>query len=85
MSSLKLLGRPHDFDRERRRFWIIQEAVRHSEPVVAFGRDDELIETDAYSKLSGFYGPRGLMAILVMHLRSHKVHGSPETILSLVY
>ena len=72
-------------DREQRRYWIIQEAVRHSEPVVAFGRDDELAETDAYSKFSGFYGPSGLMAILVMHLRSHKVHGSAETILSLVY
>jgi hypothetical protein len=72
-------------DRERQRYWILQEAVRHSEPVVALGRDGELIETDAYSKISGFYGPNGLMAIWVMHLRSHKVHGSDETILSLVY
>jgi len=72
-------------DRERRRSWIIQEAVRHSEPVVALGRDDARLENDAYLKLSGFYGPNGLMAILVMHLRSHKVHGSAETILSLVY
>ena len=72
-------------DGERQRFWIIQEAIRHAEPVVALGRDGELIETDAYSKISGFYGPNGLMAIWVMHLRSHKVHGSADTILSLVY
>lgn len=72
-------------DRERQRYWIIQKAVRHSEPAVAFGRDGELIETDAYSKLSGFYGPSGLMAIWVMQRRSHKVHGSAETILSLAH
>ena len=72
-------------DREHGRYWILQEAVRHPEPVVAFGRDGELLETDAYSKLSGFYGPDGLLAIWVMSLRSHKVHGSEDTILSLVY
>ena len=57
----------------------------HREPAVAFDRDGEVVETDAYSKLSGFYGPDGLMAIWVMQLRSHKVHGSADTILSLVY
>lgn len=72
-------------DRERGRCWIIQEAIRHSEPIVAFGRDSELVETDAYSKISSFYGPDGLMAVWAMHLRSHKVHGSDNTILSLVY
>ena len=72
-------------DHARGRPWVLQEAVRHSEPAVAFGRDGELLETDAYSKLSGFYGPDGLMAICVMQLRSHKVHGSEDTILSLVY
>jgi hypothetical protein len=72
-------------DREHGRYWIIQESIRQSEPVVALERNDELTETDAYSKLSGFYGPDGLMAILVMHLRSHKVHGTAESILSLVY
>jgi hypothetical protein len=72
-------------DRERHRYWILQESVRHSEPVVALERTGERLEIDAYSKISGFYGPNGLMAIWVMHRRSHKVHGSAETVLSLVY
>ena len=72
-------------DRQRRRYWILQESVRHAESVVAFGRDQETIESVAYAKFSGFYGPSGLMAIMVMHLRSHKVHGTADTILSLVY
>lgn len=72
-------------DRQRGRTWILQEDFRHSEPVAALGRDGRSIETDAYSKLSGFYGPAGLMAILVMHLRSHKVHGTAETVLGLVH
>jgi len=72
-------------DREQRRYWILQESVRCSEPVVALERNGKRSEIDAYSKLSGFYGPNGLMAIWVMHRRSHKVHGSAETILSLVY
>ena len=43
-------------DRERGRCWVLQEAVRHSEPVVAFGRDDELVEIDASSKISSCAG-----------------------------
>jgi hypothetical protein len=71
-------------DRDRRRYWIMQEAVRHSEPVTALDPAGGTQDLTAYAKYSGFYGPDGLMAVLVLHRRSHKVHGSPETIASLV-
>ena len=71
-------------DRGRRRHWIIQESIRASEPVTAFEPGGGTVESTAYGKYSGFYGPDGLMAVMVFHLRSHKVHGSPETIVSLV-
>lgn len=71
-------------DSRRGRFWILQESIRHRERVSALARDGEPFKTTAYSKLNGFYGPNGLMAILVMHKKSQKVHGSPETIVSLV-
>jgi len=72
-------------DSRRNRYWVLQEAVRQKEPVVALDPKGGLIKTDAYTKLSGFYGPDGLMAILAMQKCSHKVHGSSETIMSIVH
>lgn len=72
-------------DNQRNRHWILQQAVRHREPVVAFDPEGDLIEADAYTKFSGFYGPDGLMAILAMQKCSHKVHGTSETIMSVVH
>lgn len=67
------------------RLWIIQEAIREKEEVSVLSRDGDPFETEAYSKLSGFYGPDGLMAILAMQKCNHKVHGSSETIMSIVH
>lgn len=36
-------------------------------------------------KWSGFYGPDGLMGVLVMHKHFSKVHGSEDTVMSIVY
>lgn len=47
-------------------------------------RDGGSIETTAHLKFSGFYGPDGLMGILVMQKPSPKVHGSSDTIMSVV-
>lgn len=71
-------------DAQRGRHWILQEALQQSEQVTALGRDGESFETTAHSKFSGFYGPDGLMGILVMQKASHKVHGSSDTIMSVV-
>lgn len=69
---------------EQGMFWIAQEATRYPETAVARDRHGELLTVDAYTKLSAFYGPRGLIGILVMQKRSRKVHGTPETIVSIV-
>lgn len=71
-------------DTQRGRRWILQEAFEHRESVSALSRDGGEVETDAHSKFSGFYGPSGLMGILVMQKASHKVHGSSDTIMSAV-
>ena len=71
-------------DTERGRRWILQEGFEHRESISALGRDGKEIETATHSKFSGFYGPSGLMGILVMQKASHKVHGSSDTIMSAV-
>jgi len=71
-------------DTQRGRRWILQEAFEHRESVRALGRDGTELETPTHSKFSGFYGPSGLMGILVMQKAAHKVHGSSDTIMSAV-
>lgn len=66
------------------RCWILQEAHAHREQVDVFCRSGETREMTAYSKFSGFYGPDGLMAVLVMQKPFHKVHGGADTIMSMV-
>jgi hypothetical protein len=66
--------------------WILQASVHEKEEVTFWepgtGKEGTMLGN---GKWSGFYGPEGLMAMLVMHLGSHKVHGSDKTVMSLVY
>lgn len=67
------------------KYWKIQKAYFNKENSVEYiTRDNELVSDKAYAKLSGFYGPSGLMGILAMQRTFPKVHGSPQTILSIV-
>jgi hypothetical protein len=72
-------------DRQVGRHWIVQEARTCPESVTAINRDGEEVTVDGYTKLSGFYSPDGLVGILAMQERSRKVHGSPQTVLSIVF
>lgn len=66
--------------------WILQESVTNKEEVTYW--EPETAEKgimEGNGKWSSFYGPDGLMAMLVMHLGSHKVHGSDKTVMSIVY
>lgn len=72
-------------DWRRSRYWVLQRAVRRKERVPAFTRDGSVEWRDGYAKWSGFYGPDGLMGILAMHKGFHKVHGSGDTVMSIVY
>jgi hypothetical protein len=67
------------------RRWVLQSAHRVRERVRAVDRKGEALDLDAYAKWSGFYGPDGLMGILVFHKNFQKVHGSADTVMSIVY
>ncbi|HAV13875.1 MAG TPA: hypothetical protein DCX06_10360 [Opitutae bacterium] len=66
--------------------WVLQASVHQKEEVTFWepGTDEEG-SMQGNGKWSCFYGPGGLKAMLVMHLGSHKVHGSDKTVMSLVY
>ncbi|AFZ18741.1 hypothetical protein [Allocoleopsis franciscana] len=65
--------------------WIVQEARTWPETVTAIERDGQEVTVDAYTKLSGYYSPDGLVGILIMQEHSRKVHGSPKTVVSIVF
>lgn len=66
------------------RYWIIQKAYYHEDHANYFDRSGEIKNTKVHSKISGFYGPSGLNGILMMQRPFYKVHGSEETIVSIV-
>ncbi|MFF2078499.1 hypothetical protein ACFVXG_27545 [Kitasatospora sp. NPDC058162] len=65
--------------------WVAQDARLLQEPATGVTRDGEPVAFDAYTKLSGFYTPEGLAGVMVMQERARKVHGSPQTVLSIAY
>lgn len=72
-------------DVRRGRPWIIQEPHRTSSVMDYLTPEGDLGTSEGYLKLSGFYGPSGLLGILAYHLRSAKVHGNSQAIMSIVY
>jgi hypothetical protein len=72
-------------DHQLGRRWIVQEARTYPESITAVDRDGKEVTVDGYTKLSAFYSPDGLVAILAFQERSRKVHGSPQTALSIVF
>ena len=71
-------------DYAHQKYWIIQKGYARSEEARALTRENELKTVQCSSKYSGFYGPNGLMGILVMQRPFYKVHGSENTIVSIV-
>ena len=66
--------------------WILQASVLRRESVEVLDESAGDTETiDAYGKWSNFYGPGGHLGQLVMHRNAHKVHGSGDTVMSIVY
>ena len=72
-------------DRIAGRYWILQASLRTKESISYFNRGGRLGTADGYGKWSGFYGPNGLMGILVFHKNFNKVHGGENTVMSIVY
>lgn len=72
-------------DWSRGRYWVMQKACSTRDSVTGIERSGKEFTMDAYAKWSGFYGPDGLMGILVFHKSFAKVHGSDETVMGIVY
>ncbi|MGM0611580.1 MAG: hypothetical protein ACQES5_10910, partial [Thermodesulfobacteriota bacterium] len=60
-------------DYAHQKYWIIQKGYARSEEARALTRENELKTVQCSSKYSGFYGPNGLMGILVMQRPFYKV------------
>lgn len=69
-------------DYRKRRYWIIQKAYRMVDSIDYISRNNETINEKVHTKISGFYGPSGLMGILIMQRPFYKVHGNRETIVT---
>jgi len=67
-------------DYTQKRYWIIQKAYLTDDVTDYITRDNDLVNINVHSKFSGFYGPSGLMGILIMQRPFYKVHGSTDTI-----
>jgi len=67
----------------KRKFWIIQKGYLTDDLVTFYTRDNKQESVKMHSKFSGFYGPSGVMGILVMQRRFHKVHGSENTVVNI--
>lgn len=70
-------------DYHKKRYWIIQKSYLADDVADYITRNGETIRANVHSKISGFYGPAGLMGILMMQRPFYKVHGNEETIVSI--
>lgn len=67
----------------QKKYWIIQKKHTMKENISYLDRAEDIKKTQATAKYSGFYGPNGLMGILIMHREFIKVHGTNQTIVSI--
>lgn len=65
---------------DKGKYWILQTAHLPHARATYLTRHGELAEAKVHSKISTFYGPDGLMGILLMQRPFYKVHGTLETI-----
>jgi len=71
-------------DTAQGRHWIAQRTRRTRGTVPVIDREGRKYHMDGYLKWSGFYGPQGLMGIMVMCKNFAKVHGSEATAVGIV-
>ena len=68
----------------KRRYWLIQKGCETSTTTDYLTREGEEVHQKTHVKFSNFYGPEGLMGIFIMYRPFHKVHGTSNTILSII-
>ncbi|MEA1969191.1 MAG: hypothetical protein U9N77_13370 [Thermodesulfobacteriota bacterium] len=71
-------------DFQNKKYWIIQNGYSQKEEISFINRENIEEKGEAHSKFSGFYGPQGLMGILVLHRSFYKVHGAENAIATIV-
>jgi len=71
-------------DFEKGRIWILQKDIKHDDEISYFDRDQNLCKERLRAKFSAFYGPYNCLGIIAMHRNFYKVHGQPETVISLM-
>ncbi len=64
----------------QKKYWILQEAHAPKSTTTYLTRDNERKEMPVHAKMNGFYGPGGLMGMLLLQQSFYKVHGTQETI-----
>lgn len=68
----------------QKKYWVLQTAHVPKNTTTYLTRDNARKETPVHAKMSSFYGPDGLMGMLLMQHPFYKVHGSQETIATVV-
>ena len=63
--------------------WILQEATHQKSEASYIDRDGSVKVGNWYRKVSGYYGPSGLIGSCVMYRRTKKVHGQYDTLFNL--
>ena len=71
-------------DYVRGKVWLVQPSEAEHTTVSYFSVEGDELQADMTSKYSGFYGPDGLLGVLVQYRRFYKVHGQPDTVASII-
>jgi hypothetical protein len=74
----RLRNAANDFT--QRRPWIIQEEVSVRERIACRLRDSQVDNGEKHMNLRGFYGPSGLIGLMILYREHFKVHGQPDTV-----
>lgn len=62
--------------------WIIQEEAFVKEKVSYKLRDSRSDTEEKHMNLRGFYGPSGLLGLMILYREHFKVHGQPDTVVT---
>lgn len=74
----RLQNAANDFTKGRP--WIIQEESYLKEKVAYKPRDSRVDVNEKHVNMRGFYGPLGLLGLMILYREHFKVHGQPDTV-----
>lgn len=71
-------------DYKGKRIWLMQKEYTESRKIEFWDRDSVLTREKMNCKYSCFYGPYGLIGIIPSFRKFFKVHGQPDTVISIM-